>query len=72
MKQTPTYLLLEAKLGEPLAPLVERMRADERSFPYIARKLRERTNHEVTFSDERLRQWFTTAAERGESPASAA
>lgn len=58
VKQTPTYLLLEAKLGEPLAPLVERMRADERAWPYIARKLRERTNHQVTFSDESLRQWF--------------
>jgi len=75
VKQTPTYLLLETKLGEPLAPLVERMRADERSFPYIARKLRERTNHEVAFSDESLRLWFAedlVAAERGETPASAA
>lgn len=61
VKPTPTYLLLEAKLGEPLAPLVERMRADERSFPYIARKIRELTNHEVTFSTERLRSWFSDA-----------
>lgn len=63
MKPTPTYLLLEAKLGEPLAPLVERWRADERSFAYIARRLRERTNGEVRFSDEALRRWFE-AAER--------
>jgi hypothetical protein len=63
VKPTPTYQLLEAKLGEPLAPLVERMRADERSFPYIARKLRELTNHEVRFSDEALRRWFE-ASER--------
>lgn len=73
MKQTPSYLLLEAKLGEPLAPLVERMRADERTWDYIARKLRERTSHEVTFSTERLRQWFSVEAiERGETPASTA
>jgi hypothetical protein len=65
VKPTPTYLLLEAKLGEPLAPLVERMRADERSFPYIARKLRERTNHEVTFSTESLRQWFSEQSVSG-------
>lgn len=58
MKQTPTTALLEIKLGEPLAPFVERMLADERSYPYIARKLRERTNHEVKFTDEALRQWF--------------
>jgi hypothetical protein len=62
VKPTPTYLLLEAKLGEPLAPLVERMRADERSFSYIARKLRERTDHKVPFSDELLRKWFTAPA----------
>lgn len=59
VKQTPTNALLEIKLGEPLAPFVERMRADDRSFPYIARKLRERTNHEVRFTDEALRQWFS-------------
>lgn len=57
VKHTPTYLLLEAKLGEPLAPLVESLRADERSWPYIARKLRERTG--VDFTDEALRRWFT-------------
>ena len=64
VKPTPTYLLLEAKLGEPLAPFVQRLRDDERSFPYIARKLRERTNNEVKFSDERLRQWFSGSGER--------
>jgi hypothetical protein len=64
VKQTPTNQLLEIKLGEPLAPLVEQMLADERSFPYIARKLRERTNNEVRFSDEALRQWFSDSSER--------
>lgn len=58
VKQTPTTALIEIKLGEPLAPFVERMLADERSYPYIARKIRERTNNEVTFSVEALRQWF--------------
>lgn len=56
MKRTPTALLLEAKLGEPLADFVNRHRADERTWGYIARKLRERTD--VTFSDEALRKWF--------------
>lgn len=59
MKPTPTALLLEAKLGESLADYVTALREDERSWPYIARKLRERTNNEVTFSDEALRLWFT-------------
>lgn len=57
MKPARLYQLLEAKLGEPLAPLVERMRDDDRSFPYIARKLRERTG--VEFSDEWLRSQFS-------------
>jgi hypothetical protein len=56
MKQTPTALLLEAKLGEPLADFVTRHRDDERSWDYIARKLRDLTD--VTFSDEALRKWF--------------
>lgn len=57
---TPTYRLLEENLGEPLEPLVRRLRADERSFSYIARKLRERTG--VEFSDEWLRLQFTESA----------
>lgn len=57
MKQTPMALLVETKLGEPLADFVTKLRDDDRSWPYIARKLRERT--EVAFSDEALRYWFT-------------
>lgn len=56
MKRTPMALLVETKLGEPLAEFVNNLRADERSWTYIARKLRERT--EVAFSDEALRKWF--------------
>lgn len=63
MKQTPTTLLLEAKLGEPLADFVLNLRRDERSWAYIARKLRERT--EVTFSDEVLRLWFSDDSVEG-------
>lgn len=72
VKPTPTYLLLEAKLGEPLADYVTALREDERSWPYIARKLRERTNNEVAFSDEVLRQWFSESAEQANASASAA
>lgn len=60
MKQTPTALLVETKLGEPLADFVNNLRSDERSWDYIARKLRERTD--VTFSNEALRLWFTDDA----------
>lgn len=56
MKQTPMALLVEAKLGEPLADFVNKLRDDERTWAYIARKLRDRTA--VVFSDEALRQWF--------------
>lgn len=77
VKQTPTYLLLEAKLGEPLADFVQRLRDDERPWRYVARKLRDATGNTVAFSDERLRQWFTDAEdteaiERGENPGAAA
>jgi hypothetical protein len=56
MKQTPMALLVETKLGEPLADFVNTLRNDDRSWPYIGRKLRERTA--VAFSDEALRYWF--------------
>jgi hypothetical protein len=56
MKRTATAQLVELKLGEPLADFVKKLRSDERSWPYIARKLRERTD--VSFSVEALRKWF--------------
>lgn len=59
MKKSATYLLLEVKLGEPLADFVTRHRDDERTWAYIARKLREATDDTVTFSVEALRKWFT-------------
>jgi hypothetical protein len=58
MKRTATAQLVELKLGEPLEPFVVRLRNDERSWPYIARKLRERTGDTVPFSAEALRKWF--------------
>lgn len=63
MTPTPTYLLLEERLGEPLAPFVLALREDERSWPYIARKLAEKTGH--TVSDEVLRRWFVERSESG-------
>jgi hypothetical protein len=61
MKQTPTQLLMETRLGEPLAPYVLKLRADERTWRYIAKHLAEKTGHAVT--PEALRLWFG-AAER--------
>lgn len=60
-KPTDTYLNLERMLGEPLADYVASLRGDERSWPYIARKLYDRTG--FTVSDETLRVWFTEPAE---------
>lgn len=59
MKQTPMALLVETKLGEPLADFVSRLRNDDRSWPYIANKLRDRTD--VAFSTQSLRDWFADA-----------
>lgn len=58
VKRTPTNRLLELALGEPLDGFVGALLDDERSYPYIARKLRERTDNTVPFSAEALRQWF--------------
>jgi hypothetical protein len=62
MKQTPTTRSIQRRLGdEDLGALVRAMRNDERSWPYIARKLRERTD--VDFTVEALRQWFADEPE---------
>lgn len=60
MTPSRTYQLLEAKLGEPLAAFVLGLRTDERSWYYIARKLRERTD--VSISYETVRGWFADIA----------
>jgi hypothetical protein len=59
VRRSATYLLIEMKLGESLADYVTRHRNDERTWAYIARKLREATDNTVSFSDEALRKWFT-------------
>lgn len=59
MQQTPAYKLLEARLGESLENFVLNLRADERTWGYIARKLGQKTDHWVT--DECLRKWFREA-----------
>lgn len=56
MKRTPTSQLVELKLGEDLAAWVTALRADERSWSYITRKIGERTG--IAVSDESLRLWF--------------
>lgn len=70
MKQTPTQLLMETRLGEPLGPYVLNLRADERTWRYIARHLADKTGHRV--SPEALRLWFGAAdAERIEQGSAA-
>jgi hypothetical protein len=70
MQRTPAYQLLEARLGTPLKDVVLAMRADDRSWPYIARKLGQKTDHWVT--GECLRKWFAEAdAERTEQGSAA-
>lgn len=58
MKRTATAQLIEVKLGESLEAFVEQLRKDERSWSYIARKLRERTDNSIEFNVETLRKWF--------------
>lgn len=56
MRPTPSQLLMEERLGEPLEAYVLKLRADERTWRYIARHLAEKTGHSV--SPESLRQWY--------------
>ena len=60
MRPTPSLLLIQDRLGEPLEPYVQRLRADERTWRYIARHLAQKTGHEVT--GEWLRRQFGAAA----------
>lgn len=60
MTPTPYYQLIETRLGRPLAEYVEELRNDERSWPYIARKIREQAD--VGVSDETIRLWFADSA----------
>lgn len=58
-----TFQLLEKAIGEPLLDYLQAQREDERSWPYIARKLTERTGVEI--SDESLRRWYNALADAG-------
>ncbi len=52
--------LLTAKLGKPLDRVVRDLRADDRSWPWIAKKITRETG--VAVSDESLRRWFPEPA----------
>lgn len=60
MTPPTTFQLIEKAIGEPLIGYLGALRADERSWPYIARKIAERTGVEV--SDESLRRWYLAFA----------
>lgn len=60
MRPTPSLLLMEERLGEPLEPYVRKLRTDERTWRYIARHLAEKTGHAV--SAEWLRVQFRECA----------
>jgi intein-encoded DNA endonuclease-like protein len=60
-----TFQLIEKAIGEPLIGYLGALRADERSWPYIARKIAERTGVEV--SDESLRRWYVAFAPAGKA-----
>lgn len=62
MTPPTSYVLLEKAIGEPLVDYLGRLRDDERSWPYIARKVKEHTGVEV--SDESLRRWYIAFAGR--------
>lgn len=57
-----TFLLLEKAIGRPLIEYLRELREDERSWPYIANRVSEKTGVEI--SDESLRRWYLEFGER--------
>lgn len=60
MTPPTTFQLIEKAIGEPLIDYLGALRADERSWPYIAKRVTERTGVEI--SDESLRRWYVAFA----------
>jgi hypothetical protein len=57
---TPKQQLIEMKLGEPLMPFIESLRAQGASWDAIARELWTRTG--VTVTDQTIRNYAARAA----------
>lgn len=55
---SPSIRLAEVVLGQDLGEWVQDLRNDERSWSYIARKLAEKTNEQVTLSGSYLRRLY--------------
>lgn len=70
MTPPTTFILVEKALGEPLVEYLGALRDDERSWPYIAKRVAERTGVEI--SDESLRRWYLAFAPSGEPAEGAA
>lgn len=56
MVQTPKYLLVEERLGEPLAPLLEYWRHHGVSYEAMARMLE--TDSRVPLTGQTIADWF--------------
>jgi hypothetical protein len=59
VRPTPKLQLIETAIGEPILDYLDRLRKDDRSWPYIARVIAQRT--EIEISDEWLRVWYLEA-----------
>lgn len=70
MTPPTTFILVEKALGEPLVEYLGALRDDERSWPYIAKRVAERTGVEI--SDESLRRWYLAFAPSDDAEAGAA
>jgi hypothetical protein len=66
---TTLFLLMEAKLGEPLAEFIAARRPGT-AWRLIAIELTRRTGIDVTY--ETVRGWSLAAGQRGEQPVSGA
>lgn len=63
MQSSPTAERATEVLGEDLGSWVLRLRADERSWVWIARRLYKETDGEIELSGERLRQLYAPEQE---------
>jgi hypothetical protein len=62
--RTPTEVRAQAVLSEDLCTWAERHRKDDRSWPWIAKKLSQLSNGQIDVTPQYLRQLYKQRAEQ--------
>lgn len=60
-KQTPRARLASLLIGRPVLTVIEELRADGRSWPFIAAHIRDATDGEIDVTWQAVQQWARLA-----------